>query len=1355
MKLSPSTEGGTSAAHRAAFLSRGFLLIGNIARVLAGLTRMKFSRVLLMALGLTAVTAEARAATVATPTFSPAAGTFTNVQAVTISTTTSGASIRYTLDGSTPSSTAGTVYSGPVTIVATKTLKAIGYESGFTSSSVTSGTYTINPTTLQAESLSPVGTGATVSTTTDANASGGKIEFLNATAASQTMTLTTPSVAAGTYQVQFHYQTATTRGQHTVKIDGTQIGSTIDQFASTSAYTTATLGNITFGTTGTHSILLAVTGKNSSSTKFTVTADSFILTPTLPIPVISSALSATGQVSAAFSYQITASNSPTSFNATGLPAGLSVSTTTGLISGTPTAAGTSNITISATNVGGTGSATLVLTVSPAKPVITSAATATGQVGVAFSYQITASNSPTSFAASPLPAGLSVSTTTGLISGTPTATGTTNVSLTATNAGGTSSAVTLVITITLSKPVITSAATATGQVGVAFSYQITASNSPTSFSATGLPAGLSVSTSTGLISGTPTTAATSSVTINATNATGTGTATLTLTVNPAKPAITSALTASGQTGVAFSYQITASNSPTSFAASPLPAGLSVSTTTGLISGTPTATGTTNVSLTATNAGGTSSAVTLAITITLGKPVITSATMATGQVGVAFSYQITASNSPTSFSATGLPAGLSVSTSTGLISGTPTTAATSSVTINATNATGTGTKTLILTVNPAKPAITSAATATGQVGIAFSYQITASNSPTSFAASPLPAGLSVSTSTGLISGTPTTAGTPSVTISATNAGGTGSKTLSLTITAAAAAPVFSLAAGVYTSPQNVTITSTTSGASIRYTTDNSTPTETNGTLYSGAVSISSTTTLKAIAYKSGFTDSGVTSGIYTINAPISLSGLCLWLNADAGVTTDSNGLVTTWSDQSGSANDATPDDPSYEPTLVTSASDLPNGQRVVHFDGNHRYLRLPNVMQDPQNPGQQFGQGEIFAVVRSTGVPGSLWGWGGANNVGSWYPNSDGTVWDDFGSTTIFDTGTPAQDLTQYHVYNISSSSTEWTQRFNGRTNYDQLGNAVAFITSPTIGTGSGAAFLTGDVAEVIVYNRVLSAAERDSTYQYLSAKYAPSAIVIPGTPVLQATAVFPTQADFSWSAANTASQHTVTTIERQTGSGGFVQIAQLNDVFSYTDTGLVAGQTYTYRVKLASYAGTSPYSNTVAITPPATGLPTAGLRLWLRSTAGVITDGNGLVNTWANQSVPGNDATQFASANQPQVVANQVNGLPVVRFSGNQMFNLPDLMSGASAGEIIAVVKVVDKTLGGYDDTNNKLWNFNQNGTGYNKNQPSDTVYYQYNTFGLDNADIGSDVPVSLVSDYHIFDTSSSSALCAEYYNGTL
>jgi len=86
------------------------------------------------------------------------------------------------------------------------------------------------------------------------------------------------------------------------------------------------------------------------------------------------------------------------------------------------------------------------------------------------------------------------------------------------------------------PVITSATSASGTVGSAFSYQITATNSPASYGATGLPAGFTVNSGTGMISGTPTAAGTSTVTLSATNSTGTGTAPLTLTITGTGPLV---------------------------------------------------------------------------------------------------------------------------------------------------------------------------------------------------------------------------------------------------------------------------------------------------------------------------------------------------------------------------------------------------------------------------------------------------------------------------------------------------------------------------------------------------------------------------------------------------------------------------------------------------------------------------------------------------------------------------------------------------------------------------------------------------------------------------------------------------
>ena len=82
---------------------------------------------------------------VAAPTFSPGGGSYTGAQSVTIGTATSGATIRYTTNGSTPTSTSGTVYSGAVSVASSLTLKAIAYKSGMSDSTVSTASYTIVP----------------------------------------------------------------------------------------------------------------------------------------------------------------------------------------------------------------------------------------------------------------------------------------------------------------------------------------------------------------------------------------------------------------------------------------------------------------------------------------------------------------------------------------------------------------------------------------------------------------------------------------------------------------------------------------------------------------------------------------------------------------------------------------------------------------------------------------------------------------------------------------------------------------------------------------------------------------------------------------------------------------------------------------------------------------------------------------------------------------------------------------------------------------------------------------------------------------------------------------------------------
>jgi endonuclease G len=169
-------------------------------------------------------------------------------------------------------------------------------------------------------------------------------------------------------------------------------------------------------------------------------------------PVITSSPFATATNNANFQYQITASNSPTNFGASGLPAGLGVDTATGLISGVPTFAGTYNVLLSAGNAGGEVSAllNLVVNTNPWAPVISGDLSVTAVTGNFFTYQVAASNSPTAYLASNLPGGLSLDPLTGIISGSPTVAGTTSANVTAINALGSD---TKALTITVLAPVI--------------------------------------------------------------------------------------------------------------------------------------------------------------------------------------------------------------------------------------------------------------------------------------------------------------------------------------------------------------------------------------------------------------------------------------------------------------------------------------------------------------------------------------------------------------------------------------------------------------------------------------------------------------------------------------------------------------------------------------------------------------------------------------------------------------------------------------------------------------------------------------------------------------------------------------
>jgi hypothetical protein len=222
-------------------------------------------------------------------------------------------------------------------------------------------------------------------------------------------------------------------------------------------------------------------------------------------------------------------------------------------------------------------------------------------------------------------------------------------------------------------------------------------------------------------------------------------------------------------------------------------MSFNTTTGALTGTPnTVAAATNYTINATNASGSATQIfSLTVTATLAAPAFTlsasSESRTVNTTATGFTINSTG-GAIASFSISATPPGMSFNTTTGALTGTPNTvAAATNYTINATNASGSATQTFTLTVSIATPAFTlSSATETKTAGSAITgYTISSTGGAiASYTISPAaPAGLTFSTSTGLLSGTPTTvAGATAYTITATNASGSATQTFTLTVTAA---------------------------------------------------------------------------------------------------------------------------------------------------------------------------------------------------------------------------------------------------------------------------------------------------------------------------------------------------------------------------------------------------------------------------------------------------------------------------------------------------------------------------------------------------------------------------------------------
>lgn len=494
----------------------------------------------------------------------------------------------------------------------------------------------------------------------------------------------------------------------------------------------------------------------------------------------------------------TAPLKPMSISSGVLPVGLSFNGASGVISGTPTAVGTFNFTVQLTD-----SSDVPNTIAVQKTIVVTTSGGSGNgpltviggnppagtVGIAYSTSLSASGGTSpytwSLTSGSLPAGLSLSLASGVISGTPTVPGTATFIAQVQDSSGNQASAAFSITINPAQSPLTLTITNLpgATVGVPYSGAIGISGGTSPYNCTviagTLPAGLILNGCT--VSGTPTTVGTTTLTVKVTdssNPTQTTTGPVTLVVSPASLSLAISSLPNGTVGVPYTATLGASGGTSPYACTittgTLPVGLILTGCT--VSGTPTVAGISNLIVHVTDAGSPQQSTSgpVSLTISPAPLTLTLSNLPDATVGTPYSATIGVAGGAAPYSCSivsgSLPAGLSL---TGcVVSGTPTVAGTVSLTVKATdssNPTQTISGPVSLTVKPASVTLNLSSPSTATVGVPYNGTIGVSGGTAPYSCTitsgTLPAGLTASNCA--ISGTPTAAGSSTITVKATDA------------------------------------------------------------------------------------------------------------------------------------------------------------------------------------------------------------------------------------------------------------------------------------------------------------------------------------------------------------------------------------------------------------------------------------------------------------------------------------------------------------------------------------------------------------------------------------------------------------
>ncbi len=463
-------------------------------------------------------------------------------------------------------------------------------------------------------------------------------------------------------------------------------------------------------------------------------------------------------------------------------------------------------TVTGVGSGGSSSQQFVLTVNAKAPVFRlSRYIQTVVKGSAAGFTVSSTGGPISrFSISPaVPSGMSFNTSTGVLSGQPTnAQLATPYTVTATNVSG-SPTQSFVLTVTASFPVFTlSSSSQTVAQGDSAGFTVNSTGGVAAFSISETPTGMTFNTSTGVLSGSPSVVKSEFIyTVTATNVSGRATRQFRLTVNPATPEF--ALSRSfhnAAVGSASGFTtISTGGFISRYAISPsAPAGMLFSSVTGTLSGKPKSLQLATVyTVTATNASGSvSQEFELTVTRSGSDPsfVLSVSSQSVNQDSVAGFKVSSTGGAISSFSISpAAPAGMSFNTSTGVLSGSPTSAQLATTyTVTGSNSYASVTRTYVLTVRLVAPAFTlTLSSQTVYQGDVAGFTVNSTGGVATYSISATPTGMSFNTSTGALSGSPSVVKVATTyTVTARNA--LGSATQDFLLTVNVNAPVFTLSA-----------------------------------------------------------------------------------------------------------------------------------------------------------------------------------------------------------------------------------------------------------------------------------------------------------------------------------------------------------------------------------------------------------------------------------------------------------------------------------------------------------------------------------------------------------------------------------